>query len=926
MTAQSLPAIPLPSKLWPPVRLWGWVVYGGLFLAAVPDYLVNYWFFQSLGRVNIFWTNLGSQAALFASAGLIFAMAVYIPLRRHAGKTEVGAAAPHLAAWAGIFAGWLLARHYLSYLLALYGGAFGARDPLFDNDIGWYVFRLPATQITLDFLIVLGLTGAVASLAGRLVELAAGKQVANSEPALRWRPSRVVTPALNAFLFLLGVSLAARTFFSRYGLLFKDNGDSGVRAGADYLDVGGFISTLNLIHMSIFVELGLVAVTGFALSRLSKGKPAGRRWIPLCVGLIALDFTFYVAVVLKDHIFVKPNEPTIQIPYIQSHMNATLGAYKLDRIKTVDWTPPRDPLSVERILASKTLRQAPVIPPWVSRLEEPPDIQHFQRMELAHSTMVYGPALQIFEQEQQLRPYYKFLSVDGVRYRVNGEKRMYASAVRELPSRAFVGPKEWLRYWGSAALMFTHGMGLVMSPVNEINEEGGPLYAIQNVPAQASDPAFESEPRIYFGEGAKDDYILTGIRGLKELDFATRQSRQEFVYPPESKDGIPVDSWWKRLIFGFQTGDMTAFWFSQFIDHNTTRVHINRTPMGRASRLAPFLFLDSNPYAFIAGKRTQWMVNALTTTDNYPYSLREILGDKADERAVEKFPERIVNYAEDSVKVTVDAFSGDVHFYRITEDPIVKAWERVYPGLFEPGAAMPSEVRAQLTYPIQWFHIQFDDIYKRYHQRDPLEFYNVEDLWDDADEVMGPLGLGLYEFGTGDQSTFSQEGHSMLVDPADFPAGVNIGRPGDLQYVMMMPFTPEGATNLRSLVVAYQDPENYGTLVNLRLAQGVLAFGPEQADTIIDNDADVNQQITLWVRHGSEVIRGHTMLVPIGGDILYVEPLWISSLQNPLPEIKLFSVVYRGRAAMWGTLREAILRLGVPEKVEHEATRLPSFR
>ena len=238
---------------------------------------------------------------------------------------------------------------------------------------------------------------------------------------------------------------------------------------------------------------------------------------------------------------------------------------------------------------------------------------------------------------------------------------------------------------------------------------------------------------------------------------------------------------------------------------------------------------------------------------------------------------------------------------------------------------MPEPVRAQLTYPLQWFHIQFDDIYKRYHQRNPIEFYNLEDLWDDADEVVGSIGLGLFEFGTQDHSTFSYEGYSMLVDPADFPPGVNLGTPGDPQYVMMMPFTPEGAKNLRSLAVVFQDPEHYGTLVNLRVPQGSLIYGPEQVDTIIDNDAQVNQQIAMWVRHGSEVVRGHTLLVPVGGDMLYIEPLWIVSLQNPLPEAKLFSVVYRGRAAMWGDLKQAIRLLGVSEAVEQEATALPRF-
>jgi uncharacterized membrane protein (UPF0182 family) len=468
-------------------------------------------------------------------------------------------------------------------------------------------------------------------------------------------------------------------------------------------------------------------------------------------------------------------------------------------------------------------------------------------------------------------------------------------------------------------------MGLVMSPVNEVQPQGGPRYATAGIPPRADHPTLASEPRIYFGEGAKDDYILTDIHDLKELDYATNQSRAESVHTAEARGGIAVDSAIKRVVLALYTADVNQFLFSRFIDPARTRAHFYRTPMQRVRTVAPFLFLESNVYAVAAAGRTLWMVNGLTTSDRYPYSFREILGDKADERAVEPFPERVVNYAEDAVKITMDAYTGDVRFYQIADDPIVSAWARIYPSLFETGSAMPEPVRSHLTYPLQWFHVQFDDIYKRYHQKHAVEFYNAEDLWDDADEVVGSLGRGLVEYGTGDEMTFSYEGYNTLIDPADMPSTVSIGTAGDLQFATVMPFTPEGARNLRSLIIALQDPGQYGRLVNLRVPQGSFVPGPEQADALIDNDAQVNQQITLWVRHGSEVVRGHTLLIPVAGDLLYIEPLWISSLQNPLPQIKLVSVVYRGRTAMGTTLAEALRVLGIPESEEQKANDLPWF-
>ena len=303
-----------------------------------------------------------------------------------------------------------------------------------------------------------------------------------------------------------------------------------------------------------------------------------------------------------------------------------------------EWLLPERPLSPDALLSSKTVQNAPFLPTWVTWLEQPPDLHHYERFQVSQERMVFGPMLQIYQQQQQLRPYYYFLSVDGVRYRIDGRKQMFASAVRELPSVDMVGEKEWLKYWGSASLLFTHGMGLVMSPANQIDEGGSPVYVVEDVPPQATHTAFDHEPRIYFGEGAKDNYVLTNVRYLKEFDYATAQARQEFTFPDDLAGGIRLDSAFKRLIFSLYTQDITAFLFSRYIDPERTRVHIHRTPISRARMLAPFLFLDTNIYAFIADEKVLWMTNALTTSDRYPYSFREVLGDKSDEARGREVP------------------------------------------------------------------------------------------------------------------------------------------------------------------------------------------------------------------------------------------------------------------------------------------------
>ncbi|HEX9709488.1 MAG TPA: UPF0182 family protein, partial [Candidatus Thermoplasmatota archaeon] len=551
----TLPAIPHPARLWRPIRSWTWAAVAVLLLAAVPDLLVDFWFLDSLGRADVFVTNLRAQALLFAAGLAVFAVAAAVPARLYAVGPTLRRGVVHVGLWIGVFAGWTVAVRYQPFLLAFAGGSFGETDPVFGRDVGFYVFTLPALGIALGTLTWAGVVACASALVGRFDQLRSLGVLGRGRP-LRWPAlGALVTDGLGVGAFVVGASLVARTFLLRYGLLFADNEASGVRVGAEYLDVEGFFSTLGLIHVSTLVEAGVVAAVGYALFRISRWAPAAagiaagaaargreargpdapsgaslsplslRRPVEAVLAFLALELSFYAAVVVRDHVFVAPNEPSVQVPYIQRHMDATLRGYRLEDVRTVPWTLPEEPLPPEELLASRTVRSAPLLPGWVSSLEEPPDVQHYERMRATESKMVYGPVLQLYEQEQQLRPYYRFLSVDAVRYRVGGEKRMYVSAVRELPSRAFLGPQEWLRYWGSAALMYTHGLGLVMSPANELNEEGGAVYAVRDVPPRASEPRFDVEPRVYVGEGARDDYILTNVRGLRELDHATDQSR-----------------------------------------------------------------------------------------------------------------------------------------------------------------------------------------------------------------------------------------------------------------------------------------------------------------------------------------------------------------------------------------------------------------
>ena len=356
-----------------------------------------------------------------------------------------------------------------------------------------------------------------------------------------------------------------------------------------------------------------------------------------------------------------------------------------------------------------------------------------------------------------------------------------------------------------------------------------------------------------------------------------------------------MDSLLKRVVFGLRSGSFLDIVFSDLVS-DSSRVHYFRSPLERVERIAPFLYLDSDPFAVAADDRVLWMVNGLTTTDRYPYSAPAELGDKADRRTPVAQSTRIVNYARDSVKATVDAYTGKVTLYQISDEPIAETWAAVYPDLFEPAEAMPEDVRTQLQYPVQLMHAIFDDLYIYFHQTDPLTFFSWEDVFDDADEVKGDL------LDEGNSVTFSIEPYYWIAE-----AGGDLPSSSDrYQFALSTVFTPEGAKNLRAIATAYMDGEDYGKLSMLQVPKGLFYPGPEQADAAIDQDAFISQQISLWNRLGLDVIRGHTTPLVIDGEVIYLEPLLIKSAQNPVPQLKRVIAVFRGSAAMGATLEEAL--------------------
>jgi uncharacterized membrane protein (UPF0182 family) len=385
----------------------------------------------------------------------------------------------------------------------------------------------------------------------------------------------------------------------------------------------------------------------------------------------------------------------------------------------------------------------------------------------------------------------------------------------------------------------------------------------------------------------------TNVEDLEELDFPTDEGRSLVAY--EGDGGVELDSFFKRFVFGYRSGQLFQISFSDLINDDS-RVHYYRTPLERVERLAPFLFLDTDPYAVALDDGMTWMLNGMTHTDRYPYSRMGELGDKADRRTPTPRPFANVNYVRDSVKATVDAYDGKVRLYRWQHEPIIDTWAEIYPDLFADADTMPEPVREQVQYPRQLFHLQFDDLYIYYHMTDAPTFFNLEDAWDDGDDVVGPV------LDTGDAITFSIEPYHWLTDTG----GTLPDSTDDTQHALSQVFTNEASLNLRAITTVYMTGDDYGKLSVLQVPKGLYYPGPEQADAAIDQDAFIAQQIGFWNRQGLEAIRGHTTPIVIDDEVLYIEPIYTRSAQNRLPQLQRVIVVFRGQPHMGRTLQEAL--------------------
>jgi uncharacterized protein len=810
---------------------------------------VSYWvdllWFTSLGYAQVFWTTLWVEWGLFAAfaaATFVLLFGSFVLLRRvHVHDLPerhtiiVGGQPVELPLEKVLHYVALL----LSLLVALGAGAAmraqwpvfalywrvprgaGFADPVLGKPLNFYLFTLPMLETLAGWLVTMAVV--VAILAVLFLLMAGGGRALSGD----WNrgallPLRGVSLA-GAFLLL---AAAFRMYLNRFDLLFEHH---TIFDGVTYTDAHVTLTGLLIVCAALVIGAAIALYGGLT-------RPRGV-WL---AGAVLPGILCYIAVGAAGWYVttfeVKPNQLDRERSYIANNITLTRKAYGLDSFKQQEFPAETNVAAADPANNQATLDNI--------RLWDVPALQATLR------------------QVQEIRTYYDFPDIDIDRYQINGSLREVMLAARELNVDKL---PESSRNWINDKLIYTHGYGITMNPVNGFSPEGLPTLYLSNMPVQSTVPGLSvTEPQIYFGELTDTDvYVRTH---QKEFNYPEGQSNNLTTY--EGKGGIRMGGFLRRVMLAFDRGDVGKVPFSDDIDANSVLL-MRRNIRNRVAMLAPFLTFDPDAYIVVGGDgRLKWIIDAFTTADTYPYSVHANVGDQE------------VNYMRNSVKVVIDAYDGSTTFYVFDpQDPVIQAWEGVFPGMFKDASTMPDWLRAHVRYPELLLSLQAD-VYGLYHMTDPEVFYNREDQWTVATE-------------TGTDSSGSQATQEMQ------PNFVLMTLPGEskLEFVEILPFTPINRNNMIGWVAARSDGAHYGTAMVFNFPKTRLVDGPQQIEARIDQNAQLSGQLTLWNQQGSHVRRGNLLVIPCGKALLYAEPIYLQAERSPMPELRLVVLALQDRLA-----------------------------
>ena len=841
-----MPILPMPRRS-PEFRL-AWiaavVIVLLVFGRSLCSLFIDYLWWQEMAQVNTWLRMAAYHYAPTVAAWLLVFVVLFIAhargmkhagvmLREHRlyalGSTVVLAIVAWMISEATVD-GWILAR-YIGGSTAASAGAAAWADPVFGRPLSFYFFELPFYDMLVTFL------ATVAFAAGVLYYVTArGWQLRRDLPHFEpgheidlrdfFRMGSFEAGTLRALAALFLFAMAGEFWLGRYAMLLSDHGN--LMVGVDYVQQ----------------NLGLplqTAKAGFAILAALLVLLKRPKFAVACAAIILIDI---VVPPLVSSLYVRPNELTLEKPFIERHLEATRSAYGLDRrARNIDFAAQKQ----GRIdfAANKNLLDNVRLWDWRA----------------FHDTL---------GQSQPLRPY-TYADTDVDRYMIDGRLRQTLLAPRELDLNQLGDARN---RWINRSLTFTHGYGFVMAEANRISDNGLPDLLVKDAPVMVQTPSLKvTRPEIYYGEAGADTVFV-------------RTTQPEFNYPSGSnevntrydgKGGFPIAGFGTRLLAAISEGDWNIVLTSALSPD--TRMMIRRTLSERLTSLAPFMSWDEDPYMVLTDDgRLVWIIDGYLTSESHPYA-RDV--------AMEGLGH--FNYIRNSVKATVDAYDGEVKMYIFdTEDPLIEAYQHLFPELFTPASAMPAGLRAHTRAPEMMFRAQAE-MYRTYHMRDPESYYNRADLWDIATFTTGQTGT-----------------------PTATPPTYMIAKlPGekDPEFLLTIPFTPRNKQNLIGMMVVRCDGEHMGEIVYLQLPKQEVISGPLQVEALINQDQNISKDLTLWNQQGSQVLRSQVLTLPVDQTFLYVAPIYIQAAQARMPQLKKVALVQGDTLIYADTYDEAIAQL-----------------
>ncbi|MCX6402410.1 MAG: UPF0182 family protein [Actinobacteria bacterium] len=841
---------------------------------SVAQFITDRMWFESVSATQVFDTLLITKIKLFVLGALLGLVAGFLTIRyslRNRSAFTVPSSSPNaqsinevlskvskfgtwlVPAVLGLITGSSFAALTEQWLLFTNSQPFGEVDATFGRDISFFVFELPFLRSLNGFLsTIVVLCGLLAVILHYLQGNIRVITQDNNRVKMNFSDDARRQLAVTTGLFL---ALYAWSYYlDRFSLVLSTN---DLITGMKFVDANIKLPALNILAgislVVAFLFLANVFMKNWALPIL------GSALLIISSVLIGGVWPGFV-----QQVQVKLDEQTIESPFIERNIAATRDAYGLSNVNYQSYEGSETVDSAILAKDAATLQNIRLLDPYV--------------------------ASTTFEQLQQLKGFYSFApTLDVARYKIGGETRGALLAVREIN---LSGIPESQQNWLTNHLIYTHGIGLAAAYDNTSTVDGQPAFFESDVPPTGL--LNVTEPRIYFGEESTQYSIVGGSKNI-ELDYpddSKPSGQQNTTYT--GKGGVAIGGTLNKLLFAARFGEPNFLLSEQITDNS--RVLYNRTPVERVEAVAPWLTLDGDPYAAVIDGRIVWILDGYTTTGNFPYSQTTSLADATSDSFQQRTTDSNINYIRNSVKATVDAYDGTVTLYAWDEqDPILKAWSAIFPGLVQNKSQMSDSLLSQIRYPEDLFKIQ-RDILRKYHISDPKAFFTGENFWIVPDDP-----------------TYSTGG---LPQP---PYYLNIKMPGDTKqhFQITATFAPAKRPSLAGFMAVNSDfGDDYGKITLLQLPSQTTIPGPVQAQNLFESDATISSQLSLLRQGGSNVVLGNLLSLPVGGGILYVQPIYVeSSGAGGFPLLRKVQVGYGQKVVMADTLSSALSQV-LGESVE----------